>query len=358
MGIERFYSANYEEARKKFLATAAAAGAEIASIPHPLKGPRSEALATDVGRIGAHDAKKVLVTSSATHGVEGFCGSACQIGLFETNLAQSLPPDTALLQIHAHNPHGFAYERRVTEDNVDLNRNSIDFSRPLPTSPAYDEIHAALVPTDWDGPARAAADEAIAAYVRERGFPAFQAAVTGGQYAHPDGLFYGGSKPTWSHQTIRSIALEMLRGKKHVALIDFHSGLGPRGQAELLSFRQNSDYQRAREWYGDVKSPGAVDSQSAAVVGTIDRLYRDAVGVENFTFLVIEYGTVPIEDMLLALRADNWLYLHGDVSAPLGRRIKSDIRAAFYGEDVAWKTDIWTRGQELARRALAGLATL
>ena len=42
--------------------------------------------------------------------------------------------------IHAINPHGFAWLRRVTEDNVDLNRNWIDFDQPAPANPAYDAL--------------------------------------------------------------------------------------------------------------------------------------------------------------------------------------------------------------------------
>ncbi|MEJ0064575.1 MAG: DUF2817 domain-containing protein [Caulobacteraceae bacterium] len=42
--------------------------------------------------------------------------------------------------IHAINPYGFAWLRRVTEENIDLNRNWIDFSQPPPANPGYDEL--------------------------------------------------------------------------------------------------------------------------------------------------------------------------------------------------------------------------
>ncbi|HOU65623.1 MAG TPA: phosphoenolpyruvate--protein phosphotransferase [Thermomonas sp.] len=53
--------------------------------------------------------------------------------------------DVALLFIHALNPHGFSFGRRVTHENVDLNRNFHDFSRPLPGNPAYRDLHALLL---------------------------------------------------------------------------------------------------------------------------------------------------------------------------------------------------------------------
>ena len=336
-------------------------GAEITSHAHPQKGPKGELLALDVARLGPRDARKVLITTSATHGVEGYCGSGNQVGLFETGLVTELPTDTALLQVHAHNPHGFAHERRVTEGNVDLNRNFVDFTRPLPENTAYDEIHHLIVPTSWSGPARVAADLAIAAQVATRGLAQFQRALTSGQYSHPDGLFFGGREATWSHRTIRDLAEAEVARHEHIAVIDFHTGLGPRGVGELIVDGDESDpgYRRARDWYGEaVKSPTKGESVSAEVVGTVAAPYRDAVGADNCTFVTVEYGTLPALDVLQALRADNWLYLHGDVTSNMGRRIKREIRAAFYGEDLAWKEQVWTRANEVARIALAGLAAL
>jgi hypothetical protein len=234
MDLADCFSATYAEARAKFLAAAAAAGAEQKSYPHPLTGPEGGELALDLAWFGPREASRVLLLSSATHGIEGFCGSGCQVGLLGIGLQDGLPPDTALLYVHAHNPHGFAHQRRVTEENVDLNRNFADFSQPLPQNPGYDEIHAWLVPADWDGPARAAADAAITGYIEERGMFAFQAAVSGGQYGHADGLFFGGHEKTWSRRTIETLAGEWLGDCKHLAVIDFHTGLGPRGHGELI----------------------------------------------------------------------------------------------------------------------------
>ena len=48
--------------------------------------------------------------------------------------------------VHAINPHGFAWSRRVTEDNVDLNRNFVDHAQPYPSNPGYEELRAAICP--------------------------------------------------------------------------------------------------------------------------------------------------------------------------------------------------------------------
>eukprot|EP01032_Pedospumella_encystans_P016815 gene16815-19167_t len=88
----------------------------------PMRGAQGEELAMDVAVQGPADAAQVLMTTSAVHGIEGFCGSAIQTGLLHS---LSLPPGVAVVHVHAVNPHGFSHARRVNEDNVDLNRNFI-----------------------------------------------------------------------------------------------------------------------------------------------------------------------------------------------------------------------------------------
>ena len=118
MNPASFFSPDYATARAKFLAAAKAAGGEVVTYPHPLKGPKDEDLATDAVRIGPKDAHRYLVMNTATHGVEGFCGSGAVVGTLTERLDRELPPGVALLLIHAINPHGFAWIRRVTEDKI------------------------------------------------------------------------------------------------------------------------------------------------------------------------------------------------------------------------------------------------
>jgi hypothetical protein len=142
----RAFSRDWAEARAKFVDAARRAGAAHRAWPHPLKGPGGEALCTDTAWLGPRDASRVLVVIAGTHGVEGFCGSGPMIGLLRGDAALGLPPDTGVLLIHGINPHGWAWLRRVTEENVDLNRNWVDFDAPRPANPGYAALHAHLVP--------------------------------------------------------------------------------------------------------------------------------------------------------------------------------------------------------------------
>ena len=48
------------------------------------------------------------------------------------------------------------------------------------------------------------------AYAQKHGAYGLQGAISGGQYTHPDGIFFGGNTPTWSNRTMRAIAREEL----------------------------------------------------------------------------------------------------------------------------------------------------
>jgi hypothetical protein len=356
-----FFSRDYSEARKRFTDAAKAAGfTPDRHINSKVKGPKGEELSTEVVRMGPKGAQNVIFATCGTHGVEGFCGSGPQVGWLTAGVHKELPKNTALVLIHAINPHGFAHERRVNEDNVDLNRNFRDHRTPAPHNAPYAEIHDILIPADWDGPKRVAADEAIKKYIAERGERTFQAAVSTGQWEFPDGLFYGGKAPVWSNQLWRKLLREHAAGAKQIVHLDFHTGLGGYGDCEVIwgpnKFKKE-DLARARAWWGRVACTSEGDSISADVQGVNPGAIAEEVPGAEVTAAALEYGVVPVMDTLGALRADHWLYSRGkgDIASPLGKKIKQQIRNAFYGETDDWKDRIYAKGTEVLRQSMKGL---
>ena len=325
-----------------------------------LRGPADEVLTVDVAVQGSVDPESVLLLLSATHGVEGFCGSGCQVGFLTDKLYDALPPKTETVLIHALNPHGFAHLRRVTEHNIDLNRNFQDFSAPLPSSSGYEELHDWLVPEDWAGPNRLEADAAIQQYIAERGISAFQAATTGGQYTRPAGLFYGGIGECWSNRTLRHILEEKIPDTvKRVAVLDFHTGLGPTGYGEpMVPGPNDEDFERAKRWYGpEVTSIADGDASSARVAGCVPDAFGSLASGVEVTYVALEYGTRPLLEVLTALRADNWLNAVPRRETPLRAEIKQQIRDAFYVDTPAWKSAVSGRAADFVLRAGRGLAS-
>ena len=358
MSTTTYFSASYTEAREKFLAACSRRSLDVDSRLNPnAKGANGEDLYMDVAFIGARNARRLLFLMSGTHGVEGYCGSGAQIGLLEEGYFVDLPADIGVVIVHAMNPYGFSHDRRVNENNVDLNRNFLDFSSQERPDSGYSRIHPFILPDDWDGPGLEAANKELAGFTQQNGMPAFQAAVSGGQYHHSDGLFYGGSAPTWSNETFRAVLRDYASDADIAGFVDFHTGLGPYGYGELISLGSLDENAMARRWFGDeVTDPDAGTSSSAPVVGTVGHGAADVLSDAAVAFIGLEYGTRDLTAVLTALRGDNWLYQRGQLDNDLAAQIKRDIRDAFYPEQDDWKQMVWTRAVDVVQRALTGLA--
>ncbi|MBL8835336.1 MAG: M14 family metallopeptidase [Alphaproteobacteria bacterium] len=354
------FSQSYVEASAKFRVTAAGAGAALTRYANPNRGPNGEALATDVARFGPADAAGVLLINSGTHGAEGFCGSGAQIALMAAGWQRRLPPGVALVLSHAINPYGFAWLRRVTEENVDLNRNFVDHAQPHPANPGYAEIHDWLLPAAWEGPERETADAALARFTAERGDLASRTAQSSGQYTHPDGMFYGGIAPTWSNRTFHAIIDAHLRTAQRFCFFDLHTGLGPSGYGEPSYVGRDTEegFAEAQRWFGpDVTWLSRGTGASQPLGGHIGEPFAPyhARGVTG-PVLGIEFGTHPREVVRTALRAEHWLHRRGIADGQLAARIKRDLRDAFYVDADEWKAQIVARCEELTGKAIANLA--
>jgi hypothetical protein len=355
------FAPSYGEARALFLSAAGDAGLDVHSEAHPLLGRDGEALALDIVRDGPADAAAVLLTSSACHGVEGHCGSGVQVALLRDGAfrAAAHAAGVAVVHLHALNPYGFSWSRRVTQENVDLNRNFVDFHAPLPRNPAYDELAGLLVPPTW--PPSAAVKASIERFIAERGLPAFQAAVSQGQYDHPEGLFFGGQGPTWSQVALRHALRDQASRCRRLAWIDVHTGLGPPGHGERIFAGRDDDraaLARAKAWWGDaVTATADGSSNSAPLVGQIFWAAYQECPQAEYTGIALEYGTVPILHTLEVLRADQWLENHPEADAGVRDAIKRQMRDAFYFDTDAWKTRVLEQALDAGHAALRGLTS-
>jgi hypothetical protein len=355
------FAQSYAEAREKFLAAAKARGAHTFRHVHPSeRGAKGEELSIDLVEIGDARAPGLLLLTSGTHGVEGFCGSGCQVALISDDafLAAVERAGVGVLMLHALNPYGFSHSRRTNEDNVDLNRNFVDFSAPLPNAPAYEEIHALLLPATWPPPAESEAG--LQAWIRNHGDKAFQAAVTSGQHKFSDGMFYGGIRPTWSNACLRAVLRDRAKGRRRLGWIDFHTGLGPRGHGEKIYSGRNNvvDIMRTREWWGDdVTSFFDGSSASAHVTGIISEAAHGECPTAELTAMALEYGTYPLPHTLQALRAEHWLHNHPDAPADQRDSIKRSMRDTFYIDADDWKAMVYEQAKAACLRGLAALAS-
>jgi len=170
-----YFSSSYQVARETFIKAAQEVGASIESFQNPHMSPLGEPLFTDV----------------------------------------------------AINPYGFAHLRRSNEDNIDLNRNFIDHTKPYPENEGYEELADVILPKSLSARANIELQISLLLYRLKHGQAAMKRAVSSDQFSHPQGLFLGGHHEAWSNRTLKEIASRYLSNAKRVVFIDVHTGLGP-----------------------------------------------------------------------------------------------------------------------------------
>jgi hypothetical protein len=336
------FSADYAEARMRFIEAASSVGADLQTYAHPLPGPSGETLACDVATLGPDNAQTRFIVSSGTHGVEGFAGAACQVSLLRR--IKALPVDVRVILVHAVNPYGFANLRRTNEDNVDINRNFINHVSP-PTNDNYTKLHEVMFPPEWIGPPLHESERAWYALLARRGWEAVLSELTKGQSTHPDGIFYAGFKPSWSNGIWRTIIANEENADRIIHL-DIHTGLGPSGHGELIYLGSETDVagNAANEWSGGEARP-ILDG--AAVSPNVDGPISSALPPSTDKRLVVgyalEFGTVAVETVLRAMRIDAWLNSRPETPAEITETLRAEVRAAFEVNDPRWRQQVLDR---------------
>ncbi|WP_347989010.1 DUF2817 domain-containing protein [Methylomonas sp. AM2-LC] len=317
-------------------------------------GPMGEELITDSVWLGENNAKQVLILLAGTHGIEGFTGSAIQLDLMDRLACQQilLPDNTAILLIHALTPWGYAWLRRCDADGVDLNRNAVDFTQPLPENPDYQQLRSALFCNDIS-----LRQEILANFAHQHGRPALEQAISGGQYQDPAGPFYGGQKPAHGRLVCEALMADYALAKRRLAVIDVHTGLGPYSYGEIICDHQpfSAGATMAYQWYGEgVTLPFAGTSSSVPKLGLLDYLWH-AVMDQQSCFVTLEFGTFSTDLLFETLLRDHQLW--SETNNQTERQAHSlRMRKHFYPEDIAWQEMVLFRARQVIMQGLRGVS--
>jgi len=93
LDLHAAFARDYGEARNNFTEAAAARTLHVERHVHPwARGARGEELSIDAVLLGNPNAAHLLLLTSAMHGVEGFCGSGCQVALLRDEFIGALAP--------------------------------------------------------------------------------------------------------------------------------------------------------------------------------------------------------------------------------------------------------------------------
>lgn len=342
-GIDAVYSADYAQARRRFLA--AGQGGRVQTPPAQLQGfetldwlsQEGERLYIDIAWLGAARPRRVVLHSCGVHGIEGFAGSAIQCRLLQ--VPPPLRAHEALVLVHVLNPWGMARLRRTNEHNVDLNRNcQPDAAAYTGCHPLYHRLDPLLNPAS--PPARDGFYlRALWALLRH-GPARVRQAVAGGQYEYARGLFYGGRMLEPGLAVYRDWLQRRLTGVERVDAIDVHTGLGPWARASVFVETELS-VQSWRE---------AGYATEGGLMGCLPAwLPNQAVYA-----VVQEFGTYPGLRVMHALREENRRYFHGATSDAAPARENLRLCEMLYPASPAWRSAVLHRGVGLVQRWCAG----
>jgi len=352
---------SYLEARRIFHASAIDQNAHITSYENKhCFGVEGERLFCDIAAFGSSTAPKTMIISSGTHGIEGFCGNAIQSSLLRNGLSNYASDDLQILLVHAINPYGFSYFKRNNENNVDLNRNFITTNPRLRNDNTYELFRNAVFPKSWRTTNIKTIQQAIEQYISQFGLVDFQEKLTIGQYSWPEDPFYGGIQATWSSKLWMRICKSVSKHSHVVSHIDLHSGLGAYGSGELIfaAKDKNNNLNIAKQWYGSdgLQIPGDGECASSSVSGTLTSCL-DHFNVVNVG-VGLEFGTVPIKQMLFAVIEENWLAHNPDCSEQLKTKIRQQMKDAFLPSDNDWLEAIWNHTKFRVQQSISGLAEM
>jgi hypothetical protein len=228
---QNYFKSTYKESREEFLELAKSTQGELQT--HEVS---ADLFFESLYLPPLGQKKRLLILTSGIHGIEGFTGSALQRKFLSNNCFDLQDDETGILIIHGINPYGFKNERRVTESNIDLNRNFDDTDKLFQTeNPGYANLYQFLNP---ERPYSKILFRLKAIYyILKFGMENLRSAILRGQYQFPEGIFFGGRNFEPQVLLLRDILLKRGEGFEKVLLVDLHTGYGQRGKLHLFGDR-------------------------------------------------------------------------------------------------------------------------
>lgn len=351
------FAADYESARQAFSTAGQGVTARLLDLPIVASGPDGLPLGIDVARVGSSDPEWAVIVTGGLHGVEGIFGSAVQVAWMRSTAATQVDANGIVVLVHAVNPFGFAWRRRVNEDNIDLNRNFLPPGGSIPESPpGYVGLNGLLNPDSPPGKLELFALRAVANILRT-GFTQFKNTVATGQYDFPDGLFFGGRKPSESVAIVQNGFWDWVGTAKRVVHLDLHTGLGRHGDHTLLLVDQPGSIEE--DWYRDRFDPKKLEplkaSGGTAYVpqGMVGGWAKANAGEREYRYIAAEFGTYPALRVLKTMRNENRAHRFLEPGTHAYERAKTDMMECFCPQSPAWRRRVVRDGIALINRCVS-----
>lgn len=335
-----YFKATYEESRQAFLDLAAKSGGEIQS--HKVSDLTFESLYLPPS---SGKKEKLLILTSGIHGIEGFTGSALQRSFLVNNHFGLKDENMGILIIHGINPFGFKNFRRVTGNNVDLNRNFDTTDELFKTeNSGYAKLYRFLNP-GFEYKKISFYASAIK-FILKFGMSNLRKAILQGQYQFPEGIFFGGKEFEPQVSIIQKEVIRVGAGYEKALLVDLHTGFGQRGKLHLFGDRSvYIDQQCMNEVFLGQSVDYGQDKDFYAVTGGFTvfmaKLFHQKA---KFAGVVFEFGTIDSHKTSGSLDS-----LYRMVNE---KHIPDSFREMFYPVSPEWRLKVMDQFQYALKLAL------
>ncbi|WP_235420829.1 M14 family metallopeptidase [Jeotgalibacillus soli] len=295
---------------------------------------------------------QVLFFTSGEHGIEGYTGAAV-IHLFTDEYLSKLNPETTgICLIHALNPWGMRHFRRVTENNVDLNRNYfLDRSSvPVDVNKHYENEAALFLPAGKITSLKAEKKKLHAQLVKAlaaEGYSGITEAKGMGQFQFEKGVYYGGAFEEDSAIFLKKVQKKLLQTFQRIIHMDWHTALGPSNEITMVMSEIDSrEAEEMKDKYGlkniQKFSPHDVKGDSTNYFHEI----KNQDFPERYLFSALfEFGTFGTDKKaelreFMTIILENHLYWDGAENEDDIENILNEFRAMFYPVDKKWLQDV------------------
>lgn len=302
---------------------------------------------------------QVMFMTTGEHGIEGYAGAAV-VKMFVENHSHAVDADyTGLCLVHSINPWGMKHFRRVTGNNVDLNRNYIYKTEHVPEdlNTNYRDASRLFQP---NGSLKEIPREKTALYeyltkgMAEQGYKAVKTAKGMGQYEFEKGVYYGGKEEERSASIMKSWQRKMLRNYSRVIHMDWHTALGPTNEVTMvISDHEERDVDTLRNDYHmenvEKFSPSKVKGDST---NHFYELQQHEFPDRRLLSALFEFGTFGT-DREAELREfttiilENELYWEGAEREEDRRWILQELRNMFYPVEQEWREAVLTEAEKV-----------
>lgn len=294
--------------------------------------------------------ENLICITTGLHGIEGYVGNYILQRFVQQHMDKINTENTGIILVHGINPFGMAKKRKVNENNVDLNRNFLDFRKIIEPNESYIKNERYYLPSKLPSSKWAAnsqfALKTVSLFINNT-IEKIKEGALRGQYRYSEGFYYGGNKHEISTSYILGLFERVFtESYKTIIEIDIHTGYGPKNQMSIV----NSPYEsRCSEYLVEAFNYPLIQVASGDefyeikgdMVEYLDEKYKKNTLDKVYFGTCFEFGTIG-DDMISELKSlramihENSVYAYHAEGEYIAKSVQEDFRQLYMPSNDEW----------------------